>query len=53
MTKETIAIIDLGTNTFHLMIAEVDERDDYVIKGKYKEPVKIGGRWLECGQNHR
>lgn len=50
MTKETIAIIDLGTNTFHLMIAEVDERDDYVIKGKYKEPVKLGEGGLGSGK---
>lgn len=50
MTKETIAIIDLGTNTFHLMIAEVDERDDYVIKGKYKEPVKLGEGGLSAGR---
>lgn len=50
MTKETIAIIDLGTNTFHLMIAEVDERDDYVIKGKYKEPVKLGEGGLSGGK---
>lgn len=50
MNKETIAIIDLGTNTFHLMIAEVDERDDYVIKGKYKEPVKLGEGGLSSGK---
>ena len=42
MDSEKVAIIDLGTNTFHLLIAEVNERDDFVVKEKYKEPVKLG-----------
>lgn len=50
MTKETIAIIDLGTNTFHLMLAEIDEREDYVIKGKFKEPVQLGEGGINAGK---
>ena len=42
MDSEKIAIIDLGTNTFHLLITELNERDDFVVKEKYKEPVKLG-----------
>ena len=42
MSSEQIAIIDLGTNTFHLLIAELNERDEFVMKGKYKEAVKLG-----------
>lgn len=39
---ERIALIDLGTNTFHLLITEVRDRDQLVELGKYKEPVKLG-----------
>lgn len=42
MDSEKVAIIDLGTNTFHLLITELNERDDFVVKEKYKEPVKLG-----------
>lgn len=42
MQTEKIAIIDLGTNTFHLLIAEVDERDNFVVRGRFKEAVKLG-----------
>lgn len=39
---ERIALIDLGTNTFHLLITEIGERDQLVELGKYKAPVKLG-----------
>ncbi|MBX3101613.1 MAG: Ppx/GppA family phosphatase [Bacteroidetes bacterium] len=41
MPTENIAIIDLGTNTFHLMVIAVEGRS-YRILDKYKEPVKLG-----------
>ncbi len=39
--KERIAIIDLGTNTFHLLIAEWDGKKTYILHSE-KQPVKIG-----------
>lgn len=48
--SENLAIIDLGTNTFHLMIVEIDERDDYRIVEKYKEPVKLGEGGITSGK---
>lgn len=49
MQKEKIAVIDLGTNTFHMLIAEVGDRDDFVIRGKFKEEVHLGQGGLESG----
>jgi exopolyphosphatase / guanosine-5'-triphosphate,3'-diphosphate pyrophosphatase len=46
---ENIAIIDLGTNTFNLLIAEVGERDEFTIRGKFKEPVKLGEGGINAG----
>src|SRR5688572_3627283 len=37
-----IAIIDMGTNTFHLLIAEANEKSHYTIIHRDREPVKIG-----------
>lgn len=45
-----MAIIDLGTNTFHLLIAEIDEREDFKIHEKFKEPVEFGEHGLDSGQ---
>ena len=39
---DRIALIDLGTNTFHLLITEINDREQLVELGKYKEPVKLG-----------
>lgn len=50
MTIEQVGIIDLGTNTFHLIIAQIDEREHYVIKGKYKEPVQLGEGGINSGK---
>lgn len=48
--SESVAIIDLGTNTFHLLIAEIDERDDFKITEKFKEPVELGEGGLDSGK---
>ncbi|HEX2899850.1 MAG TPA: hypothetical protein VHS96_09040, partial [Bacteroidia bacterium] len=45
-----MAIIDLGTNTFHLLIAEIDEREDFKILEKFKEPVELGEHGLDSGR---
>ena len=50
MEKETLAIIDLGTNTFHLLIAELNERDEFIVREKYKEPVKLGEGGISAGK---
>jgi exopolyphosphatase/guanosine-5'-triphosphate,3'-diphosphate pyrophosphatase len=42
MEKESVAVIDLGTNTFHLLIAEVNSEGEFYIKHKFKEMVKLG-----------
>ena len=38
---EKIAIIDCGTNTFHLMIVSLEE-EKFKVELKLKYPVKIG-----------
>lgn len=43
-----VAVIDLGTNTFHLLIAEVSH-NQITILYKEKSPVKIGEGGLEKG----
>jgi exopolyphosphatase / guanosine-5'-triphosphate,3'-diphosphate pyrophosphatase len=48
--SESLAIIDLGTNTFHLLIAEIDEREDFKIQEKFKEPVELGEHGLDTGE---
>ncbi|MEM7036117.1 MAG: Ppx/GppA phosphatase family protein [Bacteroidota bacterium] len=50
MSSESLAIIDLGTNTFHLLIAEVNEREDFRVREKYKEPVKLGEGGITTGK---
>lgn len=43
---EKIAIIDCGTNTFHLMIVSITG-GDYKVETKFKYPVKIGEGGIE------
>ena len=50
MKGKTLAIIDLGTNTFHLLIARIDEREDFSIEEKFKEPVKLGEGGINSGR---
>lgn len=47
---ETIAVIDLGTNTFHLLIVELNERNEFIIKEKFREPVKLGEGGINSGE---
>ena len=47
---ERIAIIDLGTNTFHLLLAQVGEGDRFTILGRHKEPVKLGEGGINARQ---
>lgn len=47
---ETVAVIDLGTNTFHLLIAELNDRNEFVIKEKFREPVKLGEGGINSGE---
>ena len=46
--KERIAIIDLGTNTFHLLIAEWDGKKTNILYSE-KEAVKIGSGGINQG----
>ncbi|MEP6646932.1 MAG: hypothetical protein ABJC12_07575 [Saprospiraceae bacterium] len=41
MTGERIAVIDLGSNTFHLLICEIHENDSWVLLHKEREYVKL------------
>ena len=40
--EETIAIIDLGTNTFHVLIIEITSTGEKRVKDKFREAVKLG-----------
>jgi exopolyphosphatase/guanosine-5'-triphosphate,3'-diphosphate pyrophosphatase len=37
-----VAILDLGTNTFNLLVAEITDKKEYKILGKSEIPVKLG-----------
>lgn len=49
MKSRRLAVIDLGTNTFHLLIAEVSSRGKYKITFKEKVPVMIGKNGINHG----
>ena len=49
MQGDTIAVIDLGTNTFHILIAEVLENRDYRIVYRLRIPVMIGRGGINQG----
>lgn len=48
MQSENIAIIDLGTNTFHLLVIELSGRS-YRVLEKHKESVQLGRGGLGSG----
>jgi exopolyphosphatase/guanosine-5'-triphosphate,3'-diphosphate pyrophosphatase len=47
---EKIAIIDLGTNTFHLLLAQVGDVNRFTVLGRYKEQVKMGEGGINARQ---
>lgn len=47
---ETIAIIDMGTNTFNMLLVERNERDEFSVKAKFKEAVKMGEGGITSGK---
>ena len=49
MSQNTIAVIDLGTNTFHILIAEVTEPHNYRIVHRLRIPVMIGKGGINQG----
>lgn len=49
MKNRRLAVIDLGTNTFHLLIAEVTPHNSYKISFKEKVPVMIGKHGINHG----
>ena len=49
MRNTTIAVIDLGTNTFHILIAEVQENRQYRLVHRHRIPVMIGKGGINRG----
>jgi exopolyphosphatase/guanosine-5'-triphosphate,3'-diphosphate pyrophosphatase len=49
MNKRRIALIDLGTNTFHLLITEIGEDGLSNVLLKLKVPVKLGRGGISTG----
>lgn len=49
MQQETVAVIDLGTNTFHILIAEVKSDGSYQITERLRIPVMIGKGGINQG----
>lgn len=49
MKNRSLAVIDLGTNTFHLLITEVSPQGNYKIIFKEKVPVMIGKNGINHG----
>lgn len=49
MKKKKLAVIDLGTNTFHLLIADVESINKYTIIADNKIPVMIGKNGISHG----
>jgi exopolyphosphatase/guanosine-5'-triphosphate,3'-diphosphate pyrophosphatase len=49
MNRQRLALIDLGTNTFHLMITEIEESGRSNVLLKVKLPVKLGKGGISHG----
>ncbi|MDQ3291548.1 MAG: phosphatase [Bacteroidota bacterium] len=49
MKNRRIALIDMGTNTFHLLIAEIKPEGEPETLVKIKEPVKLGQDGISLG----
>lgn len=46
---ETLAVIDLGTNTFHLLLVEIFDNEEHLVREKFKEYVKLGEGGITSG----
>jgi len=49
MKSRRLALIDMGTNTFHLLISEIDPTGEPIALVKLKEPVKLGQDGISRG----
>ncbi|QNF31762.1 phosphatase [Adhaeribacter swui] len=49
MKSRRLALIDMGTNTFHLLISEINSVGEPVALVKLKEPVKLGQDGISQG----
>jgi exopolyphosphatase/guanosine-5'-triphosphate,3'-diphosphate pyrophosphatase len=49
MQPDTVAVIDLGTNTFHILIAEITPNRSYQITERLRLPVMIGKGGINQG----
>ncbi len=41
--KNTLAVLDLGSNSFHMLVAEVDEHQNIQVIDKIKDNVRLAG----------
>lgn len=48
-SMKRVAVIDLGTNTFHLLVADVDDKSLHILH-KEKQSVKIGEGGISKGE---
>jgi exopolyphosphatase/guanosine-5'-triphosphate,3'-diphosphate pyrophosphatase len=48
--EQTIAIIDLGTNTFHLLLVDLQSNETFRIAEKFKEFVRLGEGGITDGR---
>ncbi len=47
--QKRLALIDMGTNTFHLLITEVDEKGQQQVLVRTKHPVRLGEGGISNG----
>ncbi len=51
--SRTVAAIDLGSNSFHMIVARLDESGTLSVIDKIREPVRLGGGLKENGKLSR
>ncbi len=49
-SSRTVAAVDLGSNSFHMIVARLDESGTLSIIDKIREPVRLGGGLKENGK---
>lgn len=42
MTPQTLAAIDLGSNSFHMIVAQIDAQEHVNVLDRLREPVRLG-----------